>query len=180
MPPLHELPDGFLPDDYQTEESLTLPDDDGWRRRMEARFGTMDIVRVVNIDTVAFTWEYMPDDHELVVQPDTTSRSVYRKKPKSTTLAAGESRPIEGLSAYHMVEGLAKKLLQAGNVKMMSQPAVQEDYIDRIVIGVEDLVGMAERLDKFNKEEESSVEADLGLDETVEFPEVKRGRRKSK
>ena len=167
------MPDDMLPEGFQPQARPKVADDESqnFRDRLETRFKANDFVRVINIDTDKFEWSFLPDDSEYMVA-DRTSRSVYRKEPDHYELEAAESMVIEGSNAYVMIEALYKKVIQKVKVQQMNQPPVQNEYIDKILVGVEDPFANSRQKVKAVEAPVDSVSADLGLDDEPDFPEV--------
>lgn len=145
-----------------------------FRERLDDRFKATDFVRVINIDDEVFEWSYMPASHETItlVPP---IRRMAREAPLTYRLEPGESKIVEGASAAIMAEALFKKIcIKNGRMRDMVQPHIQNEYIGKIVLGKEDLLGMANQLTAPVVEDDLSN--DLGLDDEPEFESAKRGR----
>jgi hypothetical protein len=168
---LQQFADGTIPEGFDIDEQNILGSDATFRDRLLTRFKVTDVVRVINPTEKSFSWDFMPEENEIaVMNGDRTGYITYRKKPEHYTLAAGEEMPITGSNACLMVEALAKHMIldksivEGSKSNQMNQPAIQEEYIDKIVVNVENLLSMSNKL---NKKEvvptEDSLEADLGL-----------------
>lgn len=108
--------------------------------RLMQRFAANQFVRVINIDTQPFEWDYMPVSKEYVTHPQGESQQVYRGAPDHYRLESGESKVLEGANAYLMIEGLFKQILQnqPRGVLSISDGSLQEKYIDQIFQGTVD------------------------------------------
>lgn len=123
-----------------------------FRERLMDRFKASDWVRVINIDTEAFVWFYMPASAEDITYDNGSMpmKNVRREAPQMWKLEPGESEVVQGENAYLMVENLYKKLVaktvvskdperpahQARNFNW-NDPQTQEEYIDKIYLGQE-------------------------------------------
>jgi hypothetical protein len=158
------------------DERLTL------RERLMKLFDATDFVRVINIDTEPFTWQYMPAQKEHISFDTTTStvpmKETFREPPEVYQLMPGQSAVIVGASAFIMIEGLIKSMVATEAVAhdreypgmaimpggrsrkfSFSDPIKQQEYISRIYLG------------KYRPGESvapqptSTIEEDLGLTE---------------
>jgi len=170
---LSEFKDGQLPEGYETENIGVMGDDATWRDRLALKFKPTDVVRVKNPDNEDFSWQFMPEDNELsVMNGDRTGYITYRKKPEFYTIKAGQEMPLVGANAYLMVEYLAKKMIikwseqdEKRKSNIMIQGTTKEEYINKIVVGVENLLSMAQKLDA--PVVEDTLEADLGIEREI-------------
>lgn len=119
--------------------------------RMARRFKPEDFVRVMNIDDETFYWQALdPRDEHVEIEGNQfmQHKRTTREKPKMFSIPAGSTMVLEGWNASIMIEKLYKKVIakkKIGNrpegTKVMNfswqSPQVQEDYIDKIFVGVE-------------------------------------------
>lgn len=175
------LPEGFAPTPSLSD--IIQDDSISFRERLSKRFKPNQFVRVMNIDTEPFEWQEVPASSEYVHQPDRVTYDVYRKPPTKTVLEPGQQKILEGGSAYLMVEGLFKKMVQKGSsgkrgsLAAMNSPQSAEQFISDIVIGVEDLASLTNPRPQYEAapvpDASETVLDDLGLSD--EKP--RRGRR---
>lgn len=116
------------------------PETQTFRDRLMDRFKAHEFVRVINIDNEPFRWQVMPSTKEHIEQPDVATQRVYRDPADILELPAGESAIIEGWRAYIMIEDLFKKVIQKrpNGISGVGNVALQEEYADKIFLGVED------------------------------------------
>lgn len=181
-PQQHNPNEPLLPEGFNTTPTLAdLIQDDSltFRERLVKMFKANDFVRVINIDDEPFEWQETPISHEFVHQPDKVTYDVYRKTPNRYVLRPAEMRILDGGNAYLMVEGLFKKIIlkkTAGKGTGMGSPQTQGEYIEKIVLGVEDLNSLTSLPQPSPTPAESLKSNDLGED-LNEFPAIKhRGR----
>jgi hypothetical protein len=175
------------------DERLTL------RERLMKLFDATDFVRVMNIDTEPFTWQYMPAQKEHISFDTTTStvpmKETFREPPEVYQLMPAQSAIIVGASAFIMIEALIKrmvseeavsrdreypgvKILPGGRSRKFafSDPIKQQELISRIYLG-KHMPGMSVS----TPAETSRVEEDLGLTEippVVNEPERQEPQRR--
>lgn len=174
------LPEGFNPtpslSDLIQDDSLTF------RERLVKRFKPNNFVRVINIDDEPFEWQEQPISNEFVHQPDKVTYDVYRRNPERHVLMPGEVRILDGGNAYLMVEGLFKKLILKkthGKGTGMGSPQTQSEYIDKIVLGTEDINSLANAA-RVTNEVKAPTDAKKDLEQTDEFPTIQRRGRTAK
>ena len=118
------------------------------RERLMSRFKAHELVEVENIDNETFEWQFLPDHAETSTLTDDGIKITYRDDPELWALDAGERDYLTGACAYHMIEGLVKKLVikQVGIVEKpqhakdihnfnFKDPIRVEKFIDRIFKG---------------------------------------------
>lgn len=159
------------------------------REKLMKLFDATDFVRVQNIDTEPFTWQYMPAGKEHISFDTTTStvpmKETFRDPPEIYRLNPGQSAIIVGASAFLMIEGLVKRMiseeavsrdreyagvriLPGGKSRKFSfaDDVKQQELIDRIYLG-KHIPGMS-----LPEPKTATIEEDLGLDnEATQAPE---------
>lgn len=135
-----------------------------FRERLRERYSPTDFVRVMNIDTAPFEWQYFPVDGEDISFTDNgavrvvVGRQHFDKRYENVlpgneqiwSISPGDSEVLLGANADLFIEGLykqmiAKKVLlnKSDGEKSMaksfnfSDGLMQEKYIDEIFLGVE-------------------------------------------
>ena len=113
------------------------------------KFKPTEYVKVINVDSEPFRWQYMPEENEQYEHTsDGMHRHVQRSQPEVWELKAGESETIIGACAYIMIDDLyrkliAKKALSVEVEKGMARKfnyadGTSQDYwISRILVGKE-------------------------------------------
>jgi hypothetical protein len=100
-------------------------------------FKPNDFVRVINIDTEPFEWNYCADEE---IFQDQIYRRVIKRKIDTYRLEPGESQVLEGACATIMVAALFKKVApkkeKLGH-KALGINAIQRQYLDEIIVGTE-------------------------------------------
>lgn len=128
----------------QINNSLTF------RERLMERFQAHEYVRVINIDNVPITWQYLPSHAEEISYTSDPMKITHRGPVEVYMLNPGESEVLIGECAYLMMENLYKQIIakktiertpevdpgQARNFNF-SDAQRQEEYIDRILLGKE-------------------------------------------
>ena len=118
------------------------------RERLMTRFKAHELVEVENIDNEKFEWQFLPDHAEQSTLTDDGIKITYRDDPELWELEAGSRDFITGSCAYHMIEGLVKKMIikQVGIVERpqhskdihnfnFKDPIRVEQFIDKIFKG---------------------------------------------
>ena len=119
--------------------------------RMSSRFQSTDFVRVMNIDDETFYWQSIDprdEQHEIEGNQFMQHDNTIREKPKVWSIPAGGTMVLEGWNAYLMIEKLYKKVSAKHKLSnrregqkeinfSWSTPAQQEEYIDKIFLGIE-------------------------------------------
>lgn len=87
-------------------------------------FNPTDFVRVINIDTQPYIWQYMPASKEnITFDMDSSTvpmKNTYREPPEVYELQPGQSAIIVGASAYLMIEGLIKRMISEETIARQS------------------------------------------------------------
>lgn len=150
------------------------------REKLLKLFSATDFVRVINIDTEPFTWQYMPSQKEHISFDTTTStvpmKSTFREPPEVYQLAPGQSAIIIGASAFLMIESLIKHMISEeavsrdGGTRILpgarsrkfaySDDVKQHELIERIYLG-KHMPGM--NIPSKPAESTSTIENDLGI-----------------
>lgn len=121
-----------------------------FRERLMKRFAAHEWVRVINIDSEPFTWQYMPEHEENFEFTPDPMKITYRGQPEMYQLQPGEDEVIIGENAFVMIDALYKKVISkraiAKNPDMAPGQArafnwtdgvAQDELIDRIYLGKE-------------------------------------------
>lgn len=82
-----------------------------FRERLMSRFQAHEWVRVINIDSEPFIWQYLPQHAEKFEFTPDPMKITYRDPVEVYKLGPGESEVIIGENAYVMIEALYKKLV---------------------------------------------------------------------
>ena len=141
--------------------------------RMADRFKPEDFVRVLNIDDETFYWQSLdPRDEHIQVEGNQfmQHKNTIREKPKMWSIPAGATMVLEGWNAYIMINNLFKKVIAKKKLgtRMEGQritnfawqsPRLQEEYIDKIFVGVEK--------PEFTKQPEKTPEVKLEVEPSV-------------
>lgn len=126
-------------------------ENDLFRARLMKRFAGHEWVRVINIDTEPYTWQYMPSQAEdYDFSADGHMKDTHRGPVEAYRLDPGESEVLIGENAYLMIEGLYKRVvskriisdnptMQPGHARSFNwtDGRAQEDAIENIYIGKE-------------------------------------------
>jgi len=165
------------------------------REKLSDMFTATEYVRVINPDTEAHVWQYLPASKERI-EFDTSSSTVpqkitYRDTPEVYKLDPGQSAVIPGANAYLMIETLTKRLMakrviaREPNVKPgqarnfnFSDDAAQVNWINEIYLG-KAMPTMASTEAPSAKEveaEQHEIDKDLGIEDGNSTP-AKRHRR---
>lgn len=100
-------------------------------------FNPTDFVRVINIDTEPYVWQYMPASKENVTFDMDSStvpmKNTYREAPEIYQLQPGQSAIIVGSSAYLMIEGLIKRMIAEQTISR--QPNMQPGQARKFAYG---------------------------------------------
>lgn len=121
-----------------------------FQERLMERFKAHEYVKVINVDSEPFMWQYMPaEKEEYEYTPDGMHRHTRREDPEVWMLDPGESETIVGANAYIMIEALYKKVI-AKKVEMtlevkpgqarafnFADGTAQDYWIGRILVGKE-------------------------------------------
>lgn len=134
-----------------------------FREKLRDLYKPTDFVRVINIDTEPFTWQYFPPEGEDESFTDNGTVRVVEGRRAFTPrydgqmpgneqlwrLEPGESEVLIGGNADLFIEGLykrlvAKKIVASRHVEAtqarsfnFSDPIVQDEYIHKIFLGIE-------------------------------------------
>ncbi len=166
------------------------------REKLADMFTAAEYVRVINPDTEAHVWQYLPASKERI-EFDTSSSTVpqkitYRDAPEVYKLDPGQSAVIPGANAYLMIESLTKKLMAKRTISRnpnvrpgearnfnFSDDAAQITWINEIYLGkaMPTMTSATPPPATANEETEHEIDKDLGI-EDGDFTTVKPHRRK--
>lgn len=156
--------------------------------RLASKFSALDFVRVMNIDDETFYWQALnPNEETYEVEGDQfyQQKNTLRGTPKMFSIPAGATAVLEGWNAMIMIEKLYKKicakkgLANKGDKREVnfswSNPELQEEYINKIFLGIEKpTFAQNTPVDLSSQQKASVIQADptvaelakeLGLDE---------------
>jgi hypothetical protein len=116
-----------------------------FRELLETKFKPTEFVRIVNIDSNPVEWTYLPINKEQhqSTSSGTSQKYVVREEPDRYYMEPGESKVLEGAPAALGVERIFQKVILARDIRKLNITSVWEEYIDKIVIGKEDLLAKA-------------------------------------
>lgn len=122
--------------------------------KLSKLFGSTDFVKVINPDTEAYIWQWLPPQKEELSFDNSQStvpmRVTHRGEPEVYKLEPGQSATLVGANAYVMLDGLIKRMMakktisRHPNVKPgesrnfnFSDDVAQEDWIAVCYLGID-------------------------------------------
>jgi len=120
--------------------------------KLRIMFEPTDFVRVINPDTEAYVWQWLPPQKEDVTFTDGTvpMKITHRGDPEIWKLDSGQSGTLVGANAYIMIDGLVKRMMakkvvaREPNVKPgqarnfnFSDDVAQQEWIEVIYLGLD-------------------------------------------
>lgn len=150
--------------------------------KLSKMFGATDFVKVINPDTEAYIWQWLPPQKE-EVSFDSSSSTVpvkitYRGEPEVWKIEAGQSGTLVGANAYIMIDGLVKRLMAKRTIARQpnmergaarnfnfSDDVAQQEWINEIYLGIDSPFDNAVQTTHTPTDEDVTrqVDADLGL-----------------
>jgi hypothetical protein len=101
-------------------------------------FKASDFVRVMNIDDESYNWKFCTEEEIQVDQSGFQSNRT--SKVDDFSLEPGQVTEMPGNIALVFIEGLVKHMIQKeGKAKMINIASVQDEWINRIFLGVKDM-----------------------------------------
>jgi hypothetical protein len=151
------------------------------KEKLRKLFEPTDFVRVINPDTEAFVWQWLPPQKEDITFTDGTvpMKITHRGDPEIWKLDAGQSGTIVGANAYVMMDGLIKRMMakkviardpnvkpgQARNFNF-SDDVAQQEWINVIFLGLDnpfETEGFKVATTPTKTDLDEQIDEDLGL-----------------
>jgi hypothetical protein len=122
--------------------------------KLSKMFGPTDFVKVINPDTEAYIWQWLPPQKEEISFDSSQStvpvRIMYRGEPEVWKIEPGQSGTLVGANAYVMIDGLVKRLMAKKTISRnpniapgqsrnfnFSDDVAQQEWINEIYLGTD-------------------------------------------